>query len=107
MPSAGVDNTQRRKWDKDEYAARAAERCCCANCRASRSNAPVWAMRGLPLVEFPHASCSSSLGAAAALARSDRTVALWGARARLSPPKPRSRLVHLRYAHLSTHATRH
>ena len=26
MPSAGVDNTQRRKWDKDEYAARAAER---------------------------------------------------------------------------------
>jgi len=26
MPSAGVDNTQRRKWDKDEYAAKAAER---------------------------------------------------------------------------------
>ena len=25
-PSAGVDNTQRRKWDKEEYAAKAAER---------------------------------------------------------------------------------
>ena len=26
MPSAGVDNTQRRKWDKDEYTEKAAER---------------------------------------------------------------------------------
>lgn len=26
QPTAGVDNTQRRKWDKEEYAAKAAER---------------------------------------------------------------------------------